>query len=192
MMDMGQATTTAMAMASSTSTASGDMSSDSMSMSMADMAMTFFEAVQTPLYSDAWTPGNASQYAGTCIFLIILASILRLLLAVKPILEERFWRNLPTYNIGKDTESSPYAESVEPGKAGVLVRKDIVVRWKGWRVGAAAARATYEVIVGGIGYLLMLAVMTMNVGYFLSVLGGIWLGTFFIGGLASNSPAGHS
>lgn len=37
----------------------------------------------------------------------------------------------------------------------------------------------------------MLAVMTMNLGYFLSVLGGIWLGTFFIGGLASNSPTIH-
>jgi copper transporter 1 len=27
----------------------------------------------------------------------------------------------------------------------------------------------------------MLAVMTMNVGYFLSVLGGIFLGTFIVG-----------
>jgi copper transporter 1 len=30
----------------------------------------------------------------------------------------------------------------------------------------------------------MLAVMTFNVGYFLSVLGGIWLGTFALGGLS--------
>ncbi|KZL77843.1 low affinity copper transporter, partial [Colletotrichum tofieldiae] len=190
-MDMDHATTTVMAMATSTSAASGDMSSGSMSMSMADMAMTFFEAVKTPLYSDAWTPGNEGQYAGTCIFLVVLASILRLLLAVKPVLEERFWRNLPTYDTDKDAESSPYVESVEPGKAGVVVRKDFVERWKGWRAGAAAARATYEVIIGGIGYLLMLAVMTMNVGYFLSVLAGIWLGTFLIGGLASNSPTIH-
>jgi len=27
----------------------------------------------------------------------------------------------------------------------------------------------------------MLAVMTMNIGYFLSVIGGIWVGTFLLG-----------
>jgi solute carrier family 31 (copper transporter), member 1 len=27
----------------------------------------------------------------------------------------------------------------------------------------------------------MLAVMTMNIGYFLSVIGGIWLGTLLLG-----------
>ncbi|WQF80707.1 Putative Ctr copper transporter [Colletotrichum destructivum] len=191
-MDMDHATTTAMAMATSTTAASGDMSSGSMSMSMADMAMTFFEAVRTPLYSDAWTPGNEGQYAGTCVFLIVLAAILRLLLAVKPVLEDRFWRNLATFDdAAKDVEDAHSTDGVEPGKSAGVLRRDIAGRWRGWRAGAAAARATYEVIVGGIGYLLMLAVMTMNLGYFLSVLGGIWLGTFFIGGLASNSPTIH-
>ena len=31
----------------------------------------------------------------------------------------------------------------------------------------------------------MLAVMTMNVGYFLSVLGGVFLGSFVLGGMDS-------
>jgi copper transporter 1 len=31
----------------------------------------------------------------------------------------------------------------------------------------------------------MLAVMTMNVGYFMSVLGGVFLGSFVLGGLTS-------
>ncbi|KAK1973838.1 low affinity copper transporter [Colletotrichum cereale] len=154
------------------------------------MAMAFFQAIQTPLYSNAWTPGDEGQYAGTCIFLIMLGSILRMLLAVKPVLEERLWRNPPTHAT-KDAESVDYTESAKPGRTGVALGRDLVQRWKGWRAGPAAARATYEVIVGGIGYLLMLAVMAMNVGYFLSVLAGIWLGTFFIGGLASNTPAIH-
>lgn len=154
-MDMDHATTTAMAMAASTTAASGDMSSGSMSMSMADMAMTFFEAVRTPLYSDAWTPGNEGQYAGTCVFLIVLAAILRLLLAVKPVLEDRFWRNLATFDAAaKDVEDAHSTDGVEPGKAAGVLRRDIAGRWRGWRAGAAAARATYEVIVGGIGYLL--------------------------------------
>jgi hypothetical protein len=37
----------------------------------------------------------------------------------------------------------------------------------------------------------MLAVMTMNVGYFMSVLGGIWMGTFIMGGVASESSMLH-
>lgn len=37
----------------------------------------------------------------------------------------------------------------------------------------------------------MLAVMTMNVGYFLSVLGGIWLGTFIMGSVAADSSWMH-
>ena len=37
----------------------------------------------------------------------------------------------------------------------------------------------------------MLAVMTMNLGYFLSVLGGIWLGTFVLGHLAGDSQWSH-
>ncbi|KAK1990897.1 hypothetical protein LX36DRAFT_591669 [Colletotrichum falcatum] len=150
------------------------------------MTMTFFQAVQTPLYSTAWAPGSVGQYAGTCIFLIVLGSVLRVLLAVKPVLEERLWKSPPPpARATKDTES---AQSDEAGKAGGPVGRDVVQRWKGWRAGPAAARATYEVVIGGIGYLLMLAVMTMNIGYFLSVLGGIWLGTFLVGGLGSSAP----
>ncbi|KAK1590274.1 Ctr copper transporter family-domain-containing protein [Colletotrichum navitas] len=188
-MDMGGATMTSMAMpmATSAGAASGSMSSGGMSMSMADMTMTFFQSVKTPLYSDAWMPGNKGQYAGTCIFLITLASILRILLALKPVLDERLRRNSPTHAT-QVSETAKDAESGEAGEPGVVARTDVVEEWKGWRAGPAAARATYEVIVGGIGYLLMLAVMTMNIGYFLSVLAGIWLGTFFIGGLASNAP----
>lgn len=37
----------------------------------------------------------------------------------------------------------------------------------------------------------MLAVMTMNVGYFLSVLAGIWLGTFIMGSVAAESSWMH-
>ncbi|TDZ29589.1 hypothetical protein C8035_v011145 [Colletotrichum spinosum] len=180
-MDMGSATTTAMSMATSTGTSS---SSSSMSMSMEDMTMTFFQAFQTPLFATSWTPSTQGQYAGTCVFLVVLACILRLLLAVKPILEDRFWRNNPAYDSDKQPFYAHGGGEVEPGLGASVVRRDIVGRWRGWRAGAAAARATYEVLVGGVGYLLMLAIMTMNLGYFLSVLGGIWLGTFLLGGLA--------
>lgn len=53
------------------------------------MQMAFFTATNTPLYSDSWTPQNAGQYAGTCIFLIVLAITLRALFTAKSFLEAR-------------------------------------------------------------------------------------------------------
>ena len=53
------------------------------------MAMAFFTATNTPLFSEAWTPQNAGQYAGTCIFLIILAITLRGIFTAKSFLEAK-------------------------------------------------------------------------------------------------------
>jgi copper transporter 1 len=51
------------------------------------MTMAFFTSTTTPLYSMSWSPQTAGQYAGTCIFLIILAIILRAIFTAKSFLE---------------------------------------------------------------------------------------------------------
>ena len=43
--------------------------------------MVFANGYHTPLYSNKWTPQSASSYAGTCIFLIFLAVLSRLVFA---------------------------------------------------------------------------------------------------------------
>lgn len=43
------------------------------------MPMVFTNSHTTPLFSSTWTPWNTSGYAGTCIFLIFLAAISRLI-----------------------------------------------------------------------------------------------------------------
>lgn len=53
------------------------------------MAMSFFTATDTSLYSEAWTPSSAGAYAGTCIFLIVLAIILRALFTAKSYLDAK-------------------------------------------------------------------------------------------------------
>lgn len=53
------------------------------------MQMAFFTATNTPLYSESWTPQNAGQYAGTCIFLIVLAITLRAIFTAKSFLEAK-------------------------------------------------------------------------------------------------------
>ena len=69
----------------------GDMDMGGMDMGHGSMGMSmfFFTATNTPLYSAAWTPTSAGAYAGTCIFLIILAIVLRALFTAKTYLEYR-------------------------------------------------------------------------------------------------------
>jgi copper transporter 1 len=53
------------------------------------MAMAFVASTSTPLYSESWTPSSAGAYAGTCIFLILLAISLRALFTAKSFLDAR-------------------------------------------------------------------------------------------------------
>ncbi|KAI0110299.1 Ctr copper transporter family-domain-containing protein [Daldinia grandis] len=157
-----------------------DMGGSSIMMSSAEMAMVFFQSVTTPLYSSAWTPQGQGSYAGTCIFIIMLALLHRILIALRSII---FDSNPGLHRHAKVISSSNSDDY--PGVRSDLELMDGQFRaqWNShpFKVATETFRALLEVIIGGIGYLLMLAVMTMNVGYFLSVLGGIFLGTFVAG-----------
>ncbi|RDW59948.1 hypothetical protein BP6252_13035 [Coleophoma cylindrospora] len=163
-----------MAMATSTTSAM-DMSSTSTTtmMGMDSMSMTFFTSTTTPLYSTSWTPSSVGVYAGTCIFLIVFAAIFRALLAVRinffevlAVLERRRSGGL----------IYPYATDV----------KSVV---RPWRANEAVMLASMDVTLAGTGYLLMIAVMTMNVGYFISILAGVFLGSMVFGRFMSHSAA---
>jgi copper transporter 1 len=84
----------------------------------------------------AWTPRNVGEYAGTCIFLIIFATIFRALLAVRV----NVFEVLAVVNSrhGKD-----YAYAAEC--------KSTI---RPWRVNEAVMLASMDVILAGIGYLL--------------------------------------
>ncbi|CAJ2513732.1 Uu.00g018510.m01.CDS01 [Anthostomella pinea] len=184
MTDMsGMTMTTSSAMSSSTGDMGGmDMSSSTMTtMSSSDMAMVFFQSTLTPLYSMAWTPGGTGSYAGTCIFLIALALTHRVLIALRNMFfnaRTQHHHQNPT-KIESSSDMDGYPMEAAPEAVGRQLRSE----WNShpFRVATEATRAVFEVVIGGIGYLLMLAVMTMNVGYFLSVLGGIFLGALVAG-----------
>lgn len=61
-----------------------------MNMDMASMNMYFFTSTTTPLFSKSWTPSSTGQYAGSCIFLIVLAIVSRCLGAFRHF-QERKW-----------------------------------------------------------------------------------------------------
>ncbi|PSR80530.1 Ctr copper transporter [Coniella lustricola] len=123
------------------------------------MNMTFFYSLVTPLFSTAWTPNGIGQYAGTCIFLIILAVIHRSLVAFRSV---AFATSGVEHETGSDSST----------KVKITSR---------FNAGKEIARGIIEAMIGGVGYLLMIGVMTMNVGYFSSVIAGFFLGGFLVG-----------
>ncbi|KAK0759360.1 hypothetical protein N5P37_007548 [Trichoderma harzianum] len=172
-MDMSMDATSAMAMPSST----GDpmsMPSSNMTMSMESMIMVFFTSTNTPLWSSAFTPNTAGQYAGACIFLIAFAVVFRMLLALR-------------FNLFK------VVAVVKKRRSGGLLQPDITeikATPRPWRASEAILSGALDTVIAGVSYLLMVAVMTMNVGYFLSVLGGVFLGSVLCNHL-TGSPGGH-
>lgn len=102
------------------------------------MAMVFFTSTSTPLWTTAFTPKNARQYAGTCIFLIMFATIFRLLLALRV--------NICAILAAAEQRShksmiQQYASEAKP-------------RVRPWKAGEAVMTAALDVVVAGVSYLL--------------------------------------
>ncbi|KAI6856051.1 hypothetical protein KC343_g13460 [Hortaea werneckii] len=233
-MDMSSmSTTTSMSMASmptSMSSSSSDSSMSGMDMSSGGgMAMAFTNSHTTMLFSHAWQPKTSGAYAGTCIFLIVLAIISRLMLAYRHFIEQK-WRDQATHRryvfvaeqsaedkerggaqlSGGDSSSSSSlpaslrkaGESSQSEEA-ILTTNGLdervrVVKSGGrclerppWRFSTDLPRACIFTVQAGVGYLLMLAVMTFNVGYFLSVLAGLFVGELAVGRFTPLEDAHH-
>lgn len=164
------------------------------STSMSMMMAVFQTNIATPLYSEAWTPSSTGAYAGTCIFLIVLAVILRALIAVKAIQEQR-WLDaelkrryvvvngkLPlSEQVSRDSLAKRMVLTENGVEEEVMVVGKKHVHPRPWRMSVDPLRAVVDTLIVGVGYLLMLGVMTMNVGYFMSILGGTFLGSLVLG-----------
>ncbi|RMJ22240.1 Copper transporter [Aspergillus sp. HF37] len=174
---------------------SSSSSSSSSSMGMG-MAMTFSNTHNTPLYSTLWTPSSDGAYAGTCIFLIILGMLDRGLFAFKAIMERRWLAaHLERRSIvvaGKTPEAGRINADPDAKVASLVtaegtqesvkvVQRATIPEPLPWRFSADLPRALIVLCITGVSYLLMLAVMTMNVGYFCSTLAGVFLGELGVG-----------
>lgn len=147
-----------------------DMSSDSMS-SSTSMSTIFTTSQSTPLYSNAWTPRTTGQYAGTCIFLILLGTTLRSLLAAKHMLELRWSaqaRNRRYVVVQGRTPESSVIENDPNAKEGSLItaqgveeRIKVIQSAKQptipFRLSVDIPRACMTAAIVGLGYLAMIA-----------------------------------
>ncbi|TKA73678.1 hypothetical protein B0A55_05627 [Friedmanniomyces simplex] len=174
------------------------------------MNMAFTTGQKTTLYSSAWTPSTTGGYAGTCIFLIVLAILSRLLLAYRHLLEQR-WHDrainrryiMVSGQTEADRERQVIGKGGEKAEEAVLTSNGLDERVKvvrssrsrvqgtPWRFSTDLPRAGLFTLNAGLGYLLMLAVMTLNVGYFFSVLAGLFVGELAVGRYTSMDEHHH-
>jgi len=139
---MGSMTMTmSMASATPTSTSGMNMGGSTMKMGMSDMMMTFFTSTSTPLYSSAWTPSSTGQYAGTCIFIIALAFVMRALVALRV----NFLSLWDTWTARHSADA--FFDS--PGRCAPACQSP-----RPWRINEAAVRASLDVVLAGVSYLL--------------------------------------
>ena len=133
---------------------------------MSGMNSIFYTSTTTPLYSSTWTPTRAPAYAGTCIFLVLLAALFRLLLAGRTQLSSH-WRareHTRRYIVPYGRGSVDSAAKAEDASHATLVSAHRGVEEAGgrrtrarvapWRWSVDAPRAAYGTVVVGVGYLL--------------------------------------
>lgn len=129
--------------------------------------MTFFGGTGTPLYSMQFMPTTTGGYAGTCIFLIILAIVYRGLFAFKAMLENRWMTQALNRRYVVVADKMPAAERIRSSgesKTAVLTANGVdenvmvVHRPKSatmpWRFSVDLPRAGLVTVIVGLGYLL--------------------------------------
>jgi hypothetical protein len=135
--------------------------------SMSMLSMGFFTSTTTPLYSATWSPTSTGQYAGTCIFLVILATIFRGLLAMKAWketawLDAEFNRRYVTVagklpkseRIASDSDSKRMVLTENGVEEDVVVVKKRSMGIRPWRITTDPIRAAIDTVIAGVGYLL--------------------------------------
>ena len=143
-------------------------SSNSTTMSSSGINMVFFSSSTTPLYSNMWSPTSTASYAGTCIFLILLATAFRGLIALAYLFEKRETDRARSRRYvvvhGKPTVGEQIASDAS-AKTGVLVtergsEENVRVVTKNvrapmaWRWSTDLPRAALRTVTAGVGYLL--------------------------------------
>jgi copper transporter 1 len=131
------------------------------------MEGSIFTATNTAIYSNSWTPKSIGGYAGTCIFLIVLAIIFRAVFTVKSFLEARAIESAlkrryvvvegesgMADKIASDANSMTGILTTNGVAENVRIAQAPVRHVQPFRFGVDVPRAALMTVATGIGYLL--------------------------------------
>jgi solute carrier family 31 (copper transporter), member 1 len=126
-----------MDMTTSTSSSMPMSTSNSGAMDMEQMNMVFFTSTKTLLWAKSFAPTTTGQYAGVCIFLIIFATIFRMLLAIR----------VNFYSIRDGLRQ-------RRTKGLLAEHQTSEIGHRPWRANEATMLGAIDVIIAGVSYLL--------------------------------------
>lgn len=188
-------------MSTGTATGSSDGSATTSSMTMSLLHANFHDS----LLWASWTPHSRIAYALTFLALVLLGLLSRGLIAYMAVRERQVRvKNMALSNIivqalsnrseklreadadstslvknnANDTISASSASIETDSREQELESKRLI---NPWRISVDVPRGLMQFVSSGVGYLLMLAVMTGNVGYLFGVLTGIFIGEVAFG-----------
>ncbi|KIV94128.1 hypothetical protein PV10_05276 [Exophiala mesophila] len=172
----GTATPTATVLATAaglTSTIPEALQSDIMpptDMQMQGMSSFIHFGLGDPFFARLLTPTHASGYVAVMLFLMMLSFGQRLLMVVETKAAQNLHHARPADDEGQVSKSGSWVEIAEDVQPSGRFMSRFIVR--------ALLKSGLKVLDAALGFLVMLAVMTLNAGYMIALLVGIFLGEF--------------
>ncbi|KAI2876758.1 hypothetical protein CBS11852_10412 [Aspergillus niger] len=153
--------------------------STTMASPMLPMSNAFHLGLGDPLWDTLLTPKSKLTYTAAIIVLALMATALRFLVNIAPRVERCLAQNQRARESAwpgpePRDNTSPKRQSPDPEHARTSVR---------WRAGVDIPRAAFQVVTTAMVYLLMIAVMTSNLGYLFAILCGTFVGELAFGRL---------
>ncbi|KAH9057007.1 Ctr copper transporter [Lactarius vividus] len=147
------------------------------------------------LFFKSWRPSSNGAIAGASVALVVLAISERLLFSIRGVLEARWRRSAFALNVGRTVEKNLHPSRKLVAKEGDVCEDDLgstgspIVQWRRtippFVFSHDATRGALYSLQALLSFTLMLAVMTFQAAYIISIVIGLGLGEILFGRIAS-------
>jgi len=161
-----------------------------MDMTMGNMLMYFHFTIGDNLWFLGWAPHKAGAMAGACIALFMLAIAERWLVAMRGVMEDHWSTRAQIAHSNKlnsgssAVATSPSPEGTKPSSEGSAdSRRDSLLQYSipPFILAYDIPRGILQVVIASISFVLMLSVMTFQVGFIIAIVVGLGLGETLFG-----------